>query len=280
MSEPLPGPLPYNNQVAVPEHYRHAELWRDTSAFVRRHMACAADLAYGDHPRERLDIFPAAVPGAPVLMFIHGGWFQFLDKSSLSFVAAPYVQAGITVVAIGYPLAPDAGLPAIIESAGRALLWVHGHIGDHGGDPERIFVAGHSAGGHLALCLGLADWGARAGLPGLVKGCFPISGLYDMRPVLDTIYNAKLGLDPETAAACSPLLQAEAAPARLIVSIGGDEIAGFHWQHRALLAFCTARGIAVEDHIAPGRNHYSVVEEFCTASGALFGKVRAAILAG
>ncbi|MDF0596290.1 alpha/beta hydrolase [Psychromarinibacter halotolerans] len=275
--DPAAMEMAYNNQLAVPDHYRYSQAWLDNATFVRKHMAAAVDLAYGPGPRERLDIFPSPVPNAPVLVFIHGGWFQFLDKSSLSFVAAPYVQAGITVVAISYPLTPDARMPEIVRAARRALLWVHANIADHGGDPARISVAGHSAGGHLALSLGFRDWTADAGQPDLVKGCFPISGLYDLRPVMGTIYNAKIGLDAETALEWSPLERFERAPSHLLAIVGGDEISGFQWQHRALMDFCAEQEINAAEHSAPGRNHYSVVDEFATAKGALFGKVAGAI---
>jgi len=270
--------LEYNNQIAVPDHYRYSQAWLDNSAYVRKHMACIPDLPYGAHPRERLDIFASPLPDAPVLVFIHGGWFQFLDKSSLSYVAAPYVQAGITVVMISYPLTPEARMEEIVQSAQRAMLWVYRNIADHGGDPARISVAGHSAGGHLALSMGFRDWSETAGLPDLVKGCFPISGLYDLQPVCGTIYNAKIGLDEKTALLWSPLERFERAPQRLIGIVGGDEISGFQWQHRALLDFCTEKEIVVSEHIAPGRNHYSVVDEFCTAKGALFRMVSEAII--
>ncbi|WP_116134658.1 alpha/beta hydrolase [Tropicimonas sp. IMCC34043] len=270
--------LEYNNQNAVPDHYRYSAAWLDNSVFVRKHMACLTDIPYGPHLRERLDIFPSAVPQAPVLVFIHGGWFQFLDKASLSHVAAAYVQAGITVVTISYPLTPEAGIEQIVESASRALLWVHRNIAGHGGDPARISVAGHSAGGHLALSLGFRDWTGAAGLPDLVKGCFPISGLYDLQPVCETIYNVKIGLDPATALHLSPLERFERAPERLIASIGGDEISGFQWQHRMLMDFCAEQGLTAQGYIAPGRNHYSIVDEFCTAKSPLFAAVAGAIL--
>lgn len=270
-------PLEFNNQNAVPDHYRHAQRWLDDSAYVRKHMACDTDIRYGDHPRERLDVFPCPVPGAPVLIFIHGGWFQFLDKSSLSFVAPPFVQHGATVVTISYPLTPQDPIPRIVDAAARAVLWTRANIARYNGDPERISVAGHSAGGHLALSMGVRDWTAETGSPALLRGCFPISGIYDMAPVTETVYNAAIRVSAETAPAWSPLGTFARAPDRLIASVGGEETSGFLWQHRALLGFCAERGISCTDMTIPGRNHYSIVEEFCRAKSPLFATVAAAL---
>lgn len=269
-------PLAFNNQTAVPEHERLSRHWADSSVYVRKHMACTTDISYGPHLREKLDVFPAPAANAPVLIFIHGGWFQFLDKSALSYVAPPYVQQGITVVTIGYPLTPQATIGEILESARRAVLWVYNNIAQFGGDPARISIAGHSAGGHLALSMGVRDWSADAGIPDVIKGCFPISGLYDLQPVTETIYNAAIRLDLASAHKWSPLNNFERAPARLIATLGGDEISGFHWQHQELLKHCEANGIAITDAEAPGRNHYTIVDEFCSARSRLFKLVAAA----
>lgn len=262
--------LEFNNQNAVPEHERLSRHWADSSVYVRKHMKAFIDIPYGAHLREKLDIFPAPAAGAPVLIFVHGGWFQFLDKSALSYVAPPYVQQGITVVTIGYPLTPQATIGEIIDSVRRAVLWVHANIADFGGDPARISIAGHSAGGHLALSMGVRDWTADAGIPDVIKGCFPISGLYDLQPVTQTIYNAAIRVDMDSASAWSPLNHFDRAPAHLIATLGGDEISGFHWQHQALLAHCRAKGIAITDAEAAGRNHYTIVDEFCSARTKLF----------
>lgn len=269
--------LEFNNQNAVPDHYRVSQHWLDSSTYVRMHMICTTDISYGPHLREKLDVFPSSAPNAPVLIFVHGGWFQFLDKSSLSYVAGPYVQSGVTVVTISYPLTPAASIGEILDSVRRATLWVYDNIAEFGGDPGRISIAGHSAGGHLSFAMGTRDWTKDAGIPDVIKGCFPLSGLYDLGPVIETIYNAAIRVTPETADQWSPLLHMARAPQQLIAAVGGDEISGFHWEHAALIAGMAERGFTMTSHVAPGRNHYTIVDEFCSAKTPLFQMVRAAI---
>ena len=165
MSIPLHDPAwlerMYNNRALVPDYMDYLQRWAQDSAQVRANCPCALDLVYGPEAGETLDVFPATRPGAalaPVLVFIHGGYWRSLDKSDHSFVAPPFTLAGYCVVVVNYALCPGTPEhPVTVPHIGRqmeaALAWVWRYIGQHGGDRRRITVAGHSAGGQLAAWL-------------------------------------------------------------------------------------------------------------------------------
>ena len=172
----------YNNRARIPEHPQIFEHWRERSAAVRERRATRLDLAYGDGPNETLDLFPAdaASAAAPVLVFIHGGWWRSLDKADHAFIAPAFTQAGAVVVVPNYALCPAVTIEAIALQMVRALAWTYRHVALHGGDPQRIVVAGalrgRSPGGHVDV-LRLACRGRRsarragARCAGWCRGC-------------------------------------------------------------------------------------------------------------
>lgn len=148
----------YNNRALVPDHARHFQAWAECSASARRQLPCHIDVAYGDGPNETLDIFPAQKANAPVLVFIHGGWWRSLDKADHSFIAPSFARAGACVVLPNYALCPAVTVPDITLQMVKALAWTWRHIAQHGGDASRITVIGHSAGGHLSAMMLSCLW--------------------------------------------------------------------------------------------------------------------------
>ena len=139
----------YNNSAAVPERDAIVADWAARSAKARCEYAGRLDLAYGHTPRERLDLFLAADPQAPTLAFIHGGYWQMNDKENFAFFADGLLPLGINLAVIEYTLAPAARLDRIVAEVRRSVRWLAEHLAEYGGDPNRLYVAGHSAGGHL-----------------------------------------------------------------------------------------------------------------------------------
>lgn len=232
------------------------------SAELRGRDNCRLDVRYGPGPRCLLDIFPAG-DDAPVLFFIHGGYWRALDKSYVSFIAEPFCNAGITVVMPGYDLVPAVRVGGIVDQIRAAFAWVVDHMA-----PRRIVVAGHSAGGQLAAMLAL-DQAANGGR-GPIAGFIGISGAFDLRPLLQTSINHDLKMSDEEAAEASPLLRlAQLPPAApltpLIGMVGGDETEGFkQWTADLVTSWRGRGGVAAYCEVA-GRNHFTILDGLADA---------------
>jgi len=252
----------YNNRARIPEHLQILAEWAERSAAARAALPATLDIAYGRDPAERLDLFPAATPRAPVLVYIHGGYWRALDKADASFIAPPFVAAGAAVVVTNYALCPAASIEEIVRQQREALAWVWRHAAELGGDPERIVVAGHSAGGHLAAMTLATDWPAvDPRLPAdLVKGALSLSGVFELEPLRHAPFLASdLRLDAAAAERLSPI--ALAAPKRpLFALVGGDESKEFLRQN-ALIAETWGPAAVPVCEAVPGRHHMSVLRE-------------------
>ena len=252
-----------NLRARWPEHPQFFERWAADSAAVRSARGGELDLSYGSGPEETLDLFPASGEGpAPLLAFIHGGYWQALDKSDYSYLAPPFADRGIAFASLNYSLAPAAAIGTMIDQIRRALVWLHRNAGSYGVDPARIVVAGHSAGGHLAAMALSTDWPAfEAGLPaGLLAGGCSISGVYDLEPVRLSYHNAVLKIAAERAAGWSPLRVLPAAAPQMIVAVGAEETAEFRRQHAEYATAWQHRGLPLLDVALPDRHHFSAVD--------------------
>lgn len=253
----------YNNRALVPEHALHFERWADASEDARAAHINKQDVAYGKSKLEKLDIFPAAKPGAPVVVFIHGGYWRSLDKSDHSFVAPAFTNQGACVVMPNYDLCPTVTIPDIVMQMVKALAWTYRNIAKYGGDPSRITVVGHSAGGHLATMMLACDWTAYApDLPAdLVKGAMSISGLYDLAPIQHTPFlKTSLKLTSEDALKASPAKLPRPKQGVLYTLVGGDESAEF-LRHNAMIRAVWGKKTVPVCEAVPGRNHFSVLED-------------------
>ncbi|MDF2782192.1 MAG: esterase [Geminicoccaceae bacterium] len=196
----------YNLRAAVPEHPTYFARYEAESRAFRQHARARLDLAYGDSPRQAVDLFLPQQPSPPLLVFIHGGYWQRFDRKDFSFVAAPLVAAGAAVALLGYDLAPAVDMDRIVAEVRQGIAWLHRQGAAQGFDPARIFLAGHSAGGHLAAMALATDWPREWGLPAdAIKGVCAISGVFDLEPIRRCYLNDVLALDPEQARRNSPL---------------------------------------------------------------------------
>jgi arylformamidase len=252
----------YNNRALVPDYADYFRRWAAASADAARSQQRELDLRYGGGPSEHLDVFPATQPDAPVLFFIHGGYWRSLDKKDHSFVAPAFTREGVCVVIPNYALAPAVTVPEITMQMVRALAWTWRNVAKHGGDPSRITVAGHSAGGQLAAMMLACVWPAFArDLPGdLVKNALSISGLHDLEPIMHTPFlQGDLKLTPQQVRQASPALLPPPPRGELAAVAGGDESAEFHRQIRLIQDAWGKRTVPVCETL-PGLNHFSVLD--------------------
>ena len=262
MTRPDPAWLDvqYNNRARIPEHAAIFERWAQASALAREKSLCHVDVAYGSGPAETLDVFTCAQPNAPVLVFIHGGWWRSLDKRDHSFVAPAFNQAGAMVVLPNYALCPAVTIETITLQMVQALAWVHRNAARYGGDPRRIVVAGHSAGGHLAAMLLSCRWAdvAQDLSAQLVHSALSISGLFDLAPIRRTPFlQTDLRLTPASAKRLSP---AGFAPpkGRLYATVGAQESEEFLRQNLLIREAWGARAVPVCEAVQ-GTNHLNVL---------------------
>ncbi|GGK54881.1 alpha/beta hydrolase [Salinarimonas ramus] len=244
----------YDNRGRVPEHPEIIAGWaRDAAAFRETHAPL--EIVYGPGERQRIDLFrPQIEKARAAVMFVHGGYWQALDRSYFSHLARGLMMHGIEVAIPSYTLAPQARIGEIVEEM-RACAREMARF-------ERpLVVAGHSAGGHLAACLLGTHWKAVSqDLPDdLVRAAYCISGLFDLAPLLHTKVNGALRMDEAQARAASPLLWEPITGCTLDAVVGGIESAEYHRQSRAIVEEWGAKGVATRYEEVPGAHHFDVI---------------------
>jgi arylformamidase len=261
----------YNARAAIPEHPQIFARWAEQGASTRRLRACLIDLPYGETPAERLDYFPTRGDAAPLIVFIHGGYWRSLDKSDFSWLAPQFVQHGVAVALPNYGLAPATPIEDMVRQQLRALAWLYRNGDRLGFDPERIVVAGHSAGAHLTVMAMAALWTAYApDLPRtLVKAGLAVSGIYDLAPLVQAPFvNVDLKLNEKRARRLSPARLPPSTSAPLITAVGALESAEFRRQ-TALIGRAW-NDVLVRNVPMPGTHHLTVLDELASPASPLF----------
>lgn len=273
----------YNPRIQVPEFASYFARWRDLAGEARRlaaiasrgnanPLARAVNLPYGPTPIERLDLFSAAGPANPLLIFVHGGYWRALDKDDFSWIAPPYVAAGISVAVVNYGLLPATPLQRIVEQVRRACGWLYHNAARLGIDRERMVCSGHSAGGHLTAMMLATDWpGVWSELPPrLLRGAVAVSGLFDLEPLTRAQFlRDDLKLDPVRARALSPAFLPWRNEAPLLRAVGAGESAEFHRQS-ALPGEHWPQACRSPLLEVPEANHFSVCDQFADPQSRLF----------
>ncbi|MEP6549339.1 MAG: alpha/beta hydrolase [Gammaproteobacteria bacterium] len=240
------------------------------SALTRQSLDARLDIPFGPTPAETIDIFPSPSPHSPVLMFIHGGYWRAFSSKDFSFVARGMVPHGITVAVMNYALCPEVSIAEITRQSRAAVDWLRCNAREYRGDPDQIFVAGHSAGGQQVGML-LSGDRARYGADdeGCLKGGIAISGVFDLRPLQHSWLQPTLQLTDALAAQQSPLLHIPKRAAPLLLSAGGDESAAFLSQSQRYLAAWRGAGLKGEYLAQPGLNHFEAIYGFADSESLL-----------
>ena len=262
----------YNQATLVPDIGGYLDAWDTESARVRDSQPCRLSVPYGDGPDETLDIFPAenGADGVPVMLSIHGGAWKALSKESFSYPAEPFAAAGAAWVAADFSLLPEASLDEQVRQNRAALAWLWRNARSFGGDPDRLYVCGHSSGAHVGGALVQDGWRERAGLPeDAIKGAVLVSGMYDLEPVRLSARNDYVRLDEIAVRRLSPIHNIPERLPALALFWGSGELDEFRRQSRAFAEAVWARGHRAEAMEIAGANHFDMADGFADSRSAI-----------
>lgn len=251
----------YNNRAAVPDHLVVMARWKADAQGARATHPPTA-LPYGPGEREVMDLFEAG-PDAPVAVFIHGGYWQALDRSWFSWIAPAFLKHGVSLAAPSYDLCPGVRLGRIISEMRDAVELIRARTG------RRPVVFGHSAGGHLAACM-LSE--------GRASAAVSISGLFDLEPLIPTSLNDALRLDAREAAALSPIhwpVPNGSSPGGTVLDcvVGADETSEFARQSRDMADLWGGKGVETRFEALPGLNHFTVLDPLADPDSGLVKRI-------
>ncbi len=264
-----------------PDHQHYFDRWARESLAVRKTHNCYIDLVFGETEGQKLDLFlperiDTAKPPAsmPLLAFIHGGYWKSLDKGDFSYLAPAYLERGISFASLNYDLAPGADIAEMVAQVRRGLAWLWRNAGDYSLDPARFYVAGHSAGGHLAAMAMNPDWTADQGLPeDAIKGGCSVSGVYDLAAVAASFQQDELKIAPEVVAQQSPLRSLPSRAAPLICAVGSGETKEFIRQQAEYVAAWRQKGLPCRTVDLVGDDHFSAADRLADRHHPLFQAV-------
>ncbi|QGZ93312.1 alpha/beta hydrolase [Terricaulis silvestris] len=247
----------YNNRARVPDSAAIIASWaRDAAAY--REIKPPRMIAYGDGERHSIDLFEAGE--GPVVMYIHGGYWQALDKSFHSIHARGLNQLGITVAVPSYDLCPAVAIGDIIRQLRHACISLHEAV------RAPIIASGHSAGGHLAVCMLASE--------DYVPAAYSISGLFELSPLIETSLNEKLQLTPERATAYSPIFWPAPEGKTLDAVVGADESSEFLRQSAAIVTAWGEDGVNTRYEEIDGANHFTVIAPLVDPSSAMCERLK------
>ena len=253
----------YNAGASVPDPGAYFRHWVAQSLLARERLRCTLDIAFGPTLDETLDVFPTDQPGAPVFVFIHGGYWRAFSAKDFSFVALGLQPLGITTVVVNYSLCPKVTIDEITRQVRAGVAWTLRHVGEHGGDPARVAVGGHSAGGHLGAMCVETRWADDYGLPrDPLAAAMLVSGVYDIEPLRHSYLQSQIQLDDGVVRRNSPLFTVRECTTPVLITWGADESNEFARQSTSLHDAWQAAGNRSELLPLTGANHFTALGGF------------------
>lgn len=260
----------YDVENTVPDFMKYALEYEQFSAETREALNCEVGVFYGPTLMETVNIFPQKKGAkAPILIFIHGGFWRSLTADVFDFVAEGPVKTGYAVVNVTYALCPNVTIGEIVRQVRGAITWAVRNADSFGGDPARIYLAGHSAGAHLTAMALLTNWNDEYGLPSdVVKGAIAISGVYDLAPLACCFAQPSLRITGDDILNLSPIRRLQKSPIPLNIIWGNNETPALTAQSRNFAEEWRKMG-NIGDSFEFEDNHFSILDGFKTADGAL-----------
>lgn len=256
-------------RIAVPDHEKWLAEDLARSAEIRRSLQGRLDISYAPGPRQVLDVFPATKPGAPILIWIHGGYWRALSKDHYTNIVPPVLAAGAAVVLVGYDLCPTVTMAQLLAETRAALDWVRGHAADMRGDPDRLILAGNSAGAHICAMALQYDGPDKSDAREAIRAAALITGIYDLTPVPRIPVQQEVKLTADDVGKFSPLLLPIRSKAPCLVAVGADEPDLWIAQSRDYHAKLEAAGVASHLMVVRDRHHFSITRDLADAASPL-----------
>lgn len=260
----------YNMANSVSDYQSYVDFYTEQSKETRERLNCLCDVSFGPTIAEHLDIFPADQPDAPVLLFIHGGYWHSLSSKEFSFVAEGPVSSGVTTVVLNYALCPDVTITEIVRQSRAAVVWLYQNAEEFSSDSSQIYVAGHSAGGHLTAMVVATDWKGTYGLSeDVIQGGCSISGLFDLEPFPYTYLQPQLQLTWGQVRHNSPIRHIPDSAPPLLITYGDEETSEIRRQSDDFLAAWKENQLDGDFLPQPGTDHFSAIDGFLDADSPL-----------
>lgn len=265
----------YNNRTRVPEHEQLYAGWAQLSAAMTKQYPSKLDVSYDDESGEKLDIFvPKGEGPFPIMVFFHGGYWMSRSKNDVRFAGKGLLDAGAIFISVDYTLIPEVEMDELLRQCRAAVTWTIVNAERFKGDPERVFVGGNSAGGHITGMMTAHNW-LKERLPmNALKGGCALSGLFELEPMRHCYLNDTLELTMMDAFSFSPRLLRTPRDRPLVVAVGADESSEFIRQSKEFCDTWSREDADVRYMEVPGANHFTILNHFADPNTPLFQSVK------